>query len=297
MVFTFRYLSTGMTFRALASEFHLGVTTVCLYIYRTCDAIWNTLVKLHMPPPTTENLINISEKFYSKFHFPNCIGSINVKQIYTKHHQNKLTKMDTEKNTHSVVLQAIVDADYKFISIEVSNKGHEHATTIFASSTLQKLLISNQFNVPSPECLPGSNVILPYVFLGDETYPLRTYLMRPYPQKNLDEDKIEFNSRLLKARTADSIFKILFHKWKLFQGTVETNSEHGILIVKAACVLYNIIREIDGDNDKDFLNKSMVSMRKRKQKLSRRCNAAAKHALQIRNKFKEYFMQNKIYSC
>jgi len=40
--------------------------------------------------------------------------------------------------------------------------------------------------IPEPKALPGTNIKVPYVIVGDEAFPLKTYLLRPYPGKQLD---------------------------------------------------------------------------------------------------------------
>ncbi|KAL5516301.1 hypothetical protein EMCRGX_G001589 [Ephydatia muelleri] len=44
-----------------------------------------------------------------------------------------------------------------------------------------------------------SNPKLPYVLLGDETFPLRHYLLRHFPGQNLPADQTIFNYRLSRA--------------------------------------------------------------------------------------------------
>ena len=60
-----------------------------------------------------------------------------------------------------------------------------------------------QINLPTPKQLPGDvgGDPMPYIFLGDEAFPLKPYLLRPYPGRQLDSDaKKVFNYRLSRAR-------------------------------------------------------------------------------------------------
>ena len=49
---------------------------------------------------------------------------------------------------------------------------------------LKNGLEKNTLNFPDTTPLPGRNYALPYVCMGDDTYPLTVYMMKPYPQKN-----------------------------------------------------------------------------------------------------------------
>jgi len=52
----FRYLLTGMSFRALAFSFRMGDTTVRRTVKETVEILWEELHPLHMPLLTTESL-------------------------------------------------------------------------------------------------------------------------------------------------------------------------------------------------------------------------------------------------
>lgn len=51
---------------------------------------------------------------------------------------------------------------------------------LFAQSDLRAALDERKLNHPLAEALPNTN-IMPYAFVGDEAYPLRNDLLKPYP--------------------------------------------------------------------------------------------------------------------
>ena len=52
--FSFRYLATGSSFRALAFEFRMGRSTVADIVKETCATMWVRLQPKYMPFPNKE---------------------------------------------------------------------------------------------------------------------------------------------------------------------------------------------------------------------------------------------------
>ena len=100
------------------------------------------------------------------------------------------------------------------------------------------------------------------LIIGDETFPLKSYLMRPYPGQDLIADERIFNYRLLRARrivenTFGAAPRRIYHR------TVQQTSETVGAIVRATCVLHNCITrkalqsgDYDGNDDYCKLIKS-----------------------------------------
>lgn len=71
---------------------------------------------------------------------------------------------------------------------------------IWAESALGSALEKGSVNLPLSRLLPNSNIMFPHFFVGDEAFPLKIYMMRPYPKKGLCDRKRIFSYRLCRAR-------------------------------------------------------------------------------------------------
>nr|CAH7748740.1 unnamed protein product [Callosobruchus chinensis] len=63
-----------------------------------------------------------------------------------------------------------------------------------------RMLEAGTIILPQSKTLPNSNIEMPYIFVGDEAFPLKSYIMRPYPRRHLNLQKSVFNFRLSRAR-------------------------------------------------------------------------------------------------
>jgi len=58
--------------------------------------------------------------------------------------------------------------------------------------------------------LPNTNITTHYAFVGDEAFPLKLYMLRPYSRDNLTDAQRIFNYRLSRARRViENAFGIL----------------------------------------------------------------------------------------
>jgi len=194
-------------------------------------------------------------------------------------------------------LQEVADADKKFITIEVGGRGKQSDGGTFCGSTLFRLLEAGKFNVPPPQALPGSNIILPNFLIGDEAYPLKNYLMRPYPRRKLNAKTEKYNERLSIARKCiECAFGILTKKWRILQKDIETKPSTAIHIIKCASILHNHVRERDGDSDLDYINTTaeinngtVASRNVDILEEQSHCNRSSQSAMNVRNSLTDFF--------
>lgn len=184
-----------------------------MIVFETAEIIWSKLVQEYMPVPTEEHLQKVISDYYNRWKFPNCFGSIDGKHCQIKCPPNSGSSYFNYLKYFSIVLQGVADADKKFLTIEVGGRGKQSDGGTFIASTLFNLLEAKQFCVPPDQELPGSNIKLPNVLIGDEAYPLKKYLMRPYPRRVLTPKREYFNTRLSTARKCiECAFGILYSK-------------------------------------------------------------------------------------
>ncbi|KAJ8876217.1 hypothetical protein PR048_024127 [Dryococelus australis] len=86
-----------------------------------------------------------------------------------------------------------------FLTIVVRGRGKQSDGGTFIGSTFFTLLEDGSFNLPEDQNLPHSHTTLPNVLIGDETYPLKPYLMRSYTNNYLTPRNQNFNTRLSTA--------------------------------------------------------------------------------------------------
>lgn len=195
-------------------------------------------------PKTEEEWRAIAKGFVEKWQFPHCLGALDGKHIYIQPPANSGSTWHNYKSRFSVLMMAAVDANYKFIYVSVGTQGRVSDAGLFAHSDLKKALDRGLLNVPPPEKLPNSDVVLPYMFVGDEAYPLRTDLMKPFPFRQLDHNQRIYNYRLSRARrVVENAFGILANRLRVFRSTILLHPDSVTKITLASACLHNFLRE------------------------------------------------------
>ncbi|CAG9124613.1 unnamed protein product [Plutella xylostella] len=249
-----RFLITGSIFKSLGYSYRMGFSTVRSIVHETCQVIWNVLRPSIMPKPTREKWTRIAMEFDEKWNFPNCIGAIDGKHFRIRAPRNSGSIYMNYKKFFSIVLLAVVDANYKFVIADVGSYGRNSDGGIMQNSIFGKKLTSNALNVPPKKRLPRTDLELPYVFIADEAFPLTTNIMRPFSSDRLtdEEQKRVFNYRLSRARRfIECTFGIFANKWRIFHRPLNVDVEFAVDIIKAACVLHNYVKQRDGNKFED----------------------------------------------
>ena len=132
---------------------------------------------------------------FSKFHW-----ALDGKHIVLQSPMKSGSLYYNYKNTFSIVLMALVDANYKFLYVDIGTNGITSDGGVFRECSLNSALESGTLCLPQNTPLPGQSKPLPFVMVADEAFPLKENIMKPYPAKILDNEKRIFNYRLSRAR-------------------------------------------------------------------------------------------------
>lgn len=157
---------------------------------------------------------------------------------------NTGTEYYNYKSTFSIVLFAVVDANYNFIFVDAGCQGRISDGGVFQNCQLNKRLISNSLSLPPLKPLIGRHKPIPYYFIGDGAFPLTENIMKPFPGLySKGEPARIFNYRLSRARrVVENVFGIISSVFRVLRKPLLLNPEKSEIIVLAIAHLHNFLR-------------------------------------------------------
>ena len=163
---------------------------MCAIVPEVCQAIVAVLAKNVISPPTTPEAWKlIADEFHQRWNVPHACGALDGKHIRIRKPPKSGTVYFNYKGYFSIVLMALVDADYKFIWVDTGGDGSMSDAQIYNASELRDLLTTGELGLPPPDHLPRDNRDTPYFMLGDDAFALRTYLMKHYGARYLSRQQ------------------------------------------------------------------------------------------------------------
>jgi len=244
LAITLRYLATGNDYLTMMYFFRVASNTICLIIRQVCDALVEEFGQEVIAAPTTpEEWQPIADQFSQRWQFHHCLGALDGKHIAIKKPNNAGSVYYNYKGFHSIILFALVDADYKFVWIEVGNNGASSDAQIWNRCSLKKYIVDGRIGFPAPTPLPGDDQDMPYFLIGDDAFALETFLMKPFSRRNMERTERIFNYRLSRARRiVENAFGILAHRFRCLLTTMMQRPETVSSIVGACVCLHNMLR-------------------------------------------------------
>lgn len=231
-----RYMAGGCMFRDDGDIHGINRMSVSRCVHQTASAIVRTLMERHMSFPRTDAEIECKiQEFYDMHEFPCVIGCIDGSLVPIKGPTNAQDEhlYVCRKRYHALNVQAVVDANMKFLNIVAKWPGSTHDAHIWSNSSLYRLMATNSLNANFEE----------FWLLGDSGYKCEPYLLTPYPEPQTRGEK-EFNKCHRRTRCiVERVFGVwksrfmCLHKWG---GAMLFSPERCCTIIMATAILHNI---------------------------------------------------------
>nr|CAI5848642.1 unnamed protein product [Callosobruchus analis] len=202
-----RYLASGDSYRSLMYTFKISDSTISLIVPEVCNAL-NEVLKGYVKVPSTEaEWLKIAKEFDNQWNFPHCIGALDGKHVQIQCPANSGSSFYNYKGTFSIVLMAIVNANYKFIYAHVGSQGR----------------MSDG---------------------GDDAFPLTASIMKPFPvDVPVGSPRRIYNYRLSRARRiVENAFGLLSAVFRIFRKPIAVKPDTTEALVFTCIHLHNFLR-------------------------------------------------------
>ena len=245
LAITLRFLATGEAYRSLSIAFRVSANAISLLVPETCEAIIQEYMEeVLICPSTPEGWRAVAQEFGQMWNFHHTIGALDGKHIAIQPPPNSGSYYFNYKGYHSIILLALVDARGKFMYVDVGANGSCSDGGVFQHSQLRTALETGAAGLPPSDCLPGDNAPMPYFIIGDDAFPHRDWLQKPYPHRGLTPAKRDYNYRLSRARRiVENAFGMWANRFRVFLTTINVKPESVVKMVVASCILHNILRD------------------------------------------------------
>ncbi len=196
--------------------------------------------------PSGDALHQVIKGFESLRQFPNCFGAIDCTHILISTPCIADYKGYFDRNKQrSVILQAVVDSQGRFLDVYAGQPGSVNDSRVFAHSDMSDYLHQGKLSEPVVE-ISGYN-IRPYL-VGDAGYKLEKFCIIPYPNNEL-EDPLKERLNFWQSSTriiVEQAFGRLKGRFRWLNGrvTIHNPMDHA-RIINVGCILHHIMMDSD----------------------------------------------------
>lgn len=230
------------------------------------DVIWLFVVALGLQranhlswPSDMARTISGFQKFGNLINCCGAIETINLKVYpYFPNDDGHIAWLDRNSN-ESILLQAIVDPNMRFLNIVTGVPGNMTRDTLLKRSDVFKM-VQSKVILNGQEIELNEETSVREYLVGGSGFQLLPWLMTPYHDEKLTQDQSEFNKRHLATRlVARQALNKLKSVWGVIDGGKWMPGRDRIpKYILACCILHNIMIDdhMEGDSVSD---ESMMS--------------------------------------
>ncbi|XP_066484644.1 uncharacterized protein [Tiliqua scincoides] len=227
-------LATSDSYRSVANQFGVGVSTASVIVMEVCEAIHDVLLK---------HVVQLGEaqvvmEGFDRVGFPNCIGVVDETHIPILCSPHGASAYINGKGLVSMVLQALVDSAGRFMDVYAGWSGGLMDSGLLWGSPLFERIEKGTFGPQTTTEIEG--VRMSPVLLGGPACPLKPWLMTPYPN-TCSGPQERFNTLLSKCRMPVTYaFERLKGRWRCLLKRLDVAEKNVPLVIVACCILHNI---------------------------------------------------------
>ncbi|KAM7134853.1 uncharacterized protein RBU57_017028 [Macrochelys suwanniensis] len=247
------HLATNVEYQTISPLFGVGPSTVQNCVKEVSYAIVLLLKPLYLRLPSEQELENMVRIFSARWGFPHCIGALDSLHVPIHAPAHLGADYCNSQGWHSVLTQVTVDGLGQFWDICAGFPGSMENSTVLENSSLWVLAREGRlFPTPLKHFMGRAQK---YVLLGDASYPLRNWILKPYPEDGpLTPQQVQFNYRLKRAHSViENAFLRLKARWQFLLKCDDCSLDLLPTVILACCTLHNVCEAHDSPFNDEWL--------------------------------------------
>ena len=135
---------------------------------------------------------------------------------------------------------------YNFTLVDVHQYGSNNDSQVLGQSKISSAFKNNTLNLPESEVLAGTNLDVPYFLVGNEIFPLKSWLLHLCSRRLIQLLEMIYNYHHLRARRViENAFGILRAHWRIFSHPIKESVQNTLRCLMACFSLHNYFRQTE----------------------------------------------------
>ena len=245
LTLTLRFLATGESYRSLSFQFRISKAAISYIVFEVCNAIMKKMQPMYLKvPETKEHWLEIASMFEKRWQYPHCLGAIDGKHIVMQPPAGAGSHFYNYKGTHSIVLLAIAGPNYECIYADVGTNGRTSDGGVWSKCSMLEAIEHAEISLPPTMPLPHGTKSIPFVFVADDAFPLKCYMMKPYPRIGMNDERRIYNYRHSRARRiSENLFGIIANRWRIFRSAILLPPKTIETLLLATLCIHSFLRQ------------------------------------------------------
>ncbi len=154
----------------------MGISMIQQIITEVAEAIWEELMPEYLRPPL------INQGFEHKWQFPHCCGSLDGKHCIIQCPAKSGSAYWNYKKSFFCCPNGTGKQQLQVYMVDIGACGIKGDSNTFQNSAFGQQFMQGHIPFLNPQNLPGTNLLSPFVIIGDKAFPSLINLVKPYPR-------------------------------------------------------------------------------------------------------------------